>query len=317
MNNFIKICITMMILCVAVSCNRDEVFEKEQYKNVFALVSGSDNISAWVHDLRKTESDGYVAASLGGTNKSTKDITVRLVEDSRLIDEYNMTAFDVNTDKYNKYLAASKYSVSDYSMTIRAGEVKSAIPVRVKPEGLSPDSSYMIAFKVDTYSSYEVNPDKDYVLYQVRTRNWWASHGGSSYTMRGTKGQVGSTANPLNVFGTKRVFPLSGTSVRILAGNMLNDNNDVWIYNRYSIVVTIGDDDRVSITPYKTLDVEQIDGDEVFSIIAFLEDDGFKTYKTMLLSYTYRDSNGIIYHVKEELRLEFREDPNDPRFLTQ
>ena len=317
MNKYIKICMTIIILCSAVSCNRDEVFEKEQYKNVFAMVSGTDNVSAWNHDLRKSESEGYVSASLGGTNPSKEDIRVSLVEDPRLINAYNLVAFDVNTAKYAQILPRSKYSIDSYDFTIPAGGVKASIPVKIRPGGLSPDSTYMIALRVDSYSAYEVNPEKDYVLYQVRTKNWWSAQGGTSYNQRGNRLEVGSTGNPTQVFGTKRVFPLTANSVRILAGTELNDNANVNIFNWYSLVLTIGNDDKVQIAPYTGIPVTQVDGDPEYPNIAFLEDDGFKTYKTILLCYTYQSSDGRSYNMKEELRLEFKEDPKDPRFLTQ
>ena len=50
------------------SCNEYEMYDKEQYKNVFGLVSDDGyNIFQVVHDLSSPESVGYVAASLGGT----------------------------------------------------------------------------------------------------------------------------------------------------------------------------------------------------------------------------------------------------------
>jgi hypothetical protein len=303
-----------MLICGLFSCDEQEVFQKEQYKNVFALVSGTDNVSDWIHDLRMSESEGYISASLGGTNPSTKDIRVTLVEDLSLIDDYNVVIFDVNTPRYIQPLASSKYTIDNYVFTIPAGEVKASIPVRIRPAGLSPDSSYFIALKVDSYSAYEVNPEKDYILYRVQVRNWWSATGGTIYNQRGTTQMSG--LNPIQVFGTKRVFPLTPTRVRLLAGTELNDNLDENIYNWYSMVLSIGDDNRITIQPYKSLVVTQIDGDPDFPNRVVLEDDGFKTYKTFLLSYSYEGSDGITHVMKEELRLEYKEDPEDPRFLT-
>ena len=315
MNRYLKLFPAFMLVCGLYSCNNNQVFEKEQYKNVFALVSsGTDNVYNWVYDLRKVESEGYVSASLGGTNPSTKDIQVSLVEDLKLIDEYNITTFDVNTSKYIMPLPSSHYTIDSYDFTIPAGAIKASIPVKVRPAGLSPDSSYFIALKVDKYSAYEVNPEKDYILYRVQIRNWWAQTGGTEYSQRGTS-QVEGT-NPYQVFGTKRLFPLTESKIRILAGTELNDNSDKNIYDWYSMVLTIGDDDKIKITPYKTVEVKQIDGDPDYPNKVLLFDDGFKkTYKTFLLSYSYKGSDKITHIMKEELRLEYKEDPKDPRFL--
>ena len=315
MNKYIKI-ITIILFCGLFSCNENEVFEKEQYKNVFALVSGSDNISTWVHDLRKTESEGYVSASLGGTKPTTEDIRITLVGDDRLIDNYNNVAYDVNTTRYIMPLAPGKYTIDNYSFTILKGEVKASIPVKVRPDGLSPDSSYFIALRVDTYSAYEVNPQKDYLLYRVQIKNWWCATGGTTYNQRGNYITTGSTQNPIQIFGTKRLYPLTEKRVRLLGGIDVNDTSNENIFNLYSFVMNIGDDNKITIEPYKTLDIKQIDGDIEFPNRVVLENDGFKTYKKFLLHYTYTSSNGTNYTIKEELRLEYKEDPKDPRFLT-
>jgi len=308
----------LIILCVAVSCNRDEVFEREQYKNVFALVSGTDNISDWYHDLRKPESEGYVSASMGGSNPSTKDVKVSLVEDLKLIDKYNTTAFDVNTSRFIKPLPTAKYTIDKYDFTIPAGDVKASIPVKIRPDGLSPDSSYFIALKVDTYSAYEVNPEKDYVLYRVRTKNWWCVQGGTAYTQRGDRVQTGTTNNPMQVFGSKRLYPLTAKTVRVLAGTELNDNSNSETFRRRSMILNIGDDNKITIQPFSNkLVITQVDGDEDFPNVVLLNNDRFKYYKTFLLCYTYIHSDGVEYLMREELRTEYVPDTKDPRFLNQ
>jgi len=316
MNTFLKLFFTFLFACGLFACNQHEVYEKEQYKNVFALVSGSDNVSGWVHDLRTSESEGYISASLGGTNPSKEDIRITLVEDTRLIDEYNLIAYDVNTSRYIQPLASSKYNIDTYSFTIPAGEIKASIPVRVRPAGLSPDSSYFIALRVDTYSAYEVNPEKDYLLYRVQIRNWWSETNGTTYNQRGNIIAAGSTGNPIQVFGTKRLYPLTATRVRMMAGTEINDTSDENTFNWYSVILNIGNDNRITIEPYKTVEITQIDGDPDYPNRVVLEDDGFKTYKTFLLHYSYKASDGNTYIINEELRLEYKEDPKDPRFLT-
>ena len=316
MNKYLRSFFAFLFAFCLFSCNDNEVFEREQYKNVFALISGTDNVSEWIHDLRKTESVGYVSMSLGGTNPSTEDIRITLVEDHSLIDNYNNVAFDVNTFKYIQPLASSKYTIDSYNITIPAGEVKASMPVKIRPSGLSPDSSYFIALRVNSYSAYEVNPEKDYILYRVQIKNWWAVTGGTIYNQRGNIIASESTGNPVQVFGTKRLFPLTPTRVRLLAGTEINDNSNENIYNWYSLVLNIGNDNRITIEPYRNLKVTQIDGDPDYTNRVVLENDGFKTYKTFLLCYSYEASDGKIYIMKEELRLEYKEDPKDPRFLT-
>ena len=319
MKKYIKIFLAVVILCVTFSsCKRDEVFENEQYKNVFAIVSGTDNVSTWFHDLRLSESQGYVSASLGGSNPSTKDIRVTMVEDESLIDAYNITAFDMNTSRYIRPLPKSKYTIDTYDFTIPAGQVRASIPVKVRPAGLSPDSTYFIALKVDTYSTYEVNYEKDFVLYRVRTRNWWCEQGGSIYTQRGERVEENTSNSPLMVFGSKRLYPLTANTIRVLAGTELNDNLDTEIFKKHSLELVIGSDNKITIRPISEyLTVTQIDDDEEFPNVVLLNNDRFNYYKTFLLCYSYLHSDGRTYIMKEELRTSYIPDPDNPLLITQ
>ncbi len=60
------------------------------------------------------------------------------------------------------------YDIDDYSLTIPVGgERNGRMKIAIRPEGLSPDSTYFIPIKVDSYSSYEINHKKSNVLYRV------------------------------------------------------------------------------------------------------------------------------------------------------
>lgn len=285
------------------SCNDDEVFEKEQYKNVFALISESDNVARKFHSLGK-ESIGYVAASLGGTKPTEKDIQVNLVEDKSLIDQFNKINFDNDASKYIRPMPKDKYDIASMSFTIPAGEISGRLPIKIRPDGLSPDSAYFIPLRVNSFSDYEANPKKNYILYRVKTKNYYAlSDGTTLYSMRGKYKQQGS-ASELEMPGNKVMHPITTNSIRIMAGNeaYLADKST---FNRAAILVTIGTDNKVTIKPYRNLVVTQINGDPDFPNIFRVEDDGFKTYKTFLLRYNYV-VDGTVVEFKEELRLEFK-----------
>ncbi len=295
----------MLLLLAFTACDRDEVFEREQYKNVFALISESDNVSRKYHKLGE-ESIGYVAASLGGTNPTTRDIVVTLVEDPSLLDDFNRTNYDTDVSKYGKPLPKDKYDIDSYQFTIPAGEINGRLPIRIRPDGLSPDTAYFISLRVDSHSSYEVNPDKSYVLYRVRTKNFWAdASGNTNYSMR-AKLRIAGSPSELEMPGTKVMHPLTKNSVRIMAGNETYESNTN-VFNKFAIVLTVGDDNKVTISPYGNIEVGQVDGDKLFPNTFFIEDDGFKTYKTFLLRYNYKSGN-TIYEMKEELRMEFDAD---------
>jgi hypothetical protein len=290
------------------ACNRDEVFEKEQYKNVFAIISeNTDNVLSRFHDLEKPESIGYISASMGGTNPTDKAVTIQLTEDPSLIEDFNIASYDVDISKYYPQLPTNKYDVETTTLVIPAGEIGGKIPVRIRPEGLSPDSSYFLAFRVVSFDAYEANPEKSYVLYRVRIKNRWANgDGATNYTMRG---RLTLGTSEIEVPGTKPMAPISKNEVRVMAGNELYESNIVTL-RRGAIMIEINDDYTVKIKPYANLVVTQLDNDPLYPNVFFVEDDGYKTYKTFLLHYRYT-YGGTVKEMKEELRLEFNKKQDD------
>lgn len=305
-----KVNFMILITIVALSsCDNDEVFEKEQYKNVFALISGSENISYKFHSLGK-ESTGIVAASVGGTNPTEKDIVVNLVEDPSLIHNYNIINYDVDKTKYARALPKGNYDINSFQFTIPAGEISGRLPIEIRPDGLSPDSTYFIPLRIDSHSAYEANPTKSYILYEIRTKNWWAlSDGSTIYNMTAILSEVGDTYE-LQMPGTKVMQPISENQVRMMPGNEKYESEKI-VFDQQAIILTIEDDNKVTISPYKNAEVTQIDGDEFYSNTFFIEDDGFKTYKTFRLRYIYKSGGNRNYEIKEELRLQYDEDEDE------
>ena len=48
---------------------------------------------------------------------------------------------------------------------VKAGDSRGVVPVTIHPEGLSPDSTYFIPLRIESYNDYEVNPKRNYLLY--------------------------------------------------------------------------------------------------------------------------------------------------------
>lgn len=302
--NFIILIITVTLS----SCDNDEVFQKEQYKNVFALISGSENISFKFHSLGE-ESTGIVAASVGGTNPTEKDIVVKMLEDPSLIDAYNIINYDVDKTKYARALPKKNYDINNFQFTIPKGEISGRLPINIRPDGLSPDSTYFIPLRIESHSAYEANPTKSHVLYEVKIKNWWAlSDGSTIYSMSAILSEIGQTYE-IQMPGSKVMQPISKNQVRMMPGNEKYESKKI-IFDQQAILLTISEDNKVTITPYKNAVVSQIDGDEFYSNTFLIEDDGFKTYKTFRLKYTYK-SGSKTFEIREELRLQFDEEEDE------
>jgi hypothetical protein len=296
-----SILVATLLSVMICSCDRDELFEREQYKKIFALLSDDGfNIFAEEHDLALSESPGFVSAVCGGSLPTDRDINIAMVEDSDLLLQYNQSNFDVDESRYARWLPRDKYEIASYGITIRAGERTGLMPLTVRPGGLSPDSIYFIPLRADRFTAYEMNPKKSSVLYRVFLKNRYATNKTDTYySYRGKR-------NDANVVGSKRVFPAGGNSVRIMAGD-LSFEPKTGVINSGSILLTVDKNDSVQIKPWKDLEVTRIDGDPDYPNTFLIYNDGYKTYKTFLLRYDYVYA-GTKYSMREELRLEFRKE---------
>lgn len=301
---------TATALLGLVACNENKVFEKEQYKNVFGFISDTENMNSKVFSLHKTESEGYLAFSMGGTNNITEDVTVNIVEDPELIETYNRNNYDQEVAKYAKPMPKDKYEITSMQCVIKAGETGGVIPVKIRPAGLSPDTTYLIPVRVDTYDRCEINPEKSYLLYKVLIENRWAvGDGTTSYTLRGKRRILGDQSE-LSMPGTKILFPLTDKRVRTMVGNEAYAADEETLY-RGAMILEIADNGKVKILPYRDVEVVQLDNeDPEYPNKFFIEDDGFNTYKTFLLCYQYT-FEGVTYVMKEELRLQFNPDDEE------
>ncbi len=303
---------TAAALVSLVACNDDEVFEKEQYKNVFGFVSESDNTNTKIVSLHKEESVGYMSLSMGGSNPISRDVTINIVEDESLIDDYNSANFDTDVSKYAIPMPKSKYDISSYKCVIKAGESLGTIPVNIRPEGLSPDSTYFIPVRVDNYDGYEMNPEKGTLLMKIAFKNRWAASTGTGYSMTG-KRRIITSSNEISMPGTKTVYAYASNSVRVMPGNEVFKADKHTLEAKAMILEiedTPEDVKKVTIKPLRDLKVTQIDGDDLYPNTYAIVDDGFNVYKTFLLHYYYTIGSDT-YEMKEELRIKYIESEED------
>lgn len=299
----------IIFILVFVSCNRDEIFEREQYKAVVALLS-DDGFNIFAEELKFSEDgvDGYIAASCGGVKPTIEDIDINIIEDEGLLEKYNVSNFDTDADRYAQYLSSDRYEINSHKITIPAGERSARMHIKLRTEGLSPDTVYLIPFRVKSFSAYEFSPRKNTVLYRIYLKNQFAStkdgDGATMYNHRGKRG-------PTNTMMQKKVFPVADNAVRIMAGIKEFKAEEESI-NKWSLRIEVGEDGKLSIEPWDKsqfgLNITQIDGDEDFPNKFMIEDDGYKKHKTFLLRYDYVDpDDGVSYEMSEELRIPYTE----------
>ena len=239
--------ITILALMTALSsCNDDALFEKEMYKNVVALIS-SDYYNTFeeVVTLSPTgeEATGYIAACTGGTHAPKQDMVIGLEEDLTSLEFYNRSLYDVDEACYAKFLSSDKYEIVDYKIQINAGERTGRTMIRIRPEGLSPDSTYFVGLKATDISGVEINESKNTILYQILIKNDYATQGENVYySMTGL-------ADGMATAGNKKMFPLTHNSVRVIAGTESFESNVDHI-NKTAIILQVEENNHVTIKPY-------------------------------------------------------------------
>jgi hypothetical protein len=299
----------MVGLLMLTSCNDYDVINNEQYKHVFAFISDANHINGNMFNLADSASTGYIAISMGGSTPTDEDTHINIVEDQSILTDYNQKTYDVNIEKYARMLPKDKYSISSFTCTLKAGEPKGSIPVTIRPDGLSPDSTYFIPLRIDSYDKYEVNRDQNYLLYQVQIKNQWAKGDGTSiYTMMASRTQSGYV---IHMPGSKALYPIASRTVRTMAGNE-DFSANVRNAEKYGILIDIADDGKLTIRPFRDLELKQVmDTDDNYDADYpnkyFLDNTEYGAYRTFLLHYLYKAADGTWYEMKEELRMKVTE----------
>ena len=306
----VKIFITCVIALNLAGCSNDAIYRDEHYKPmVYLLSAGTENVYIASYTLNEENPVRYVTVGCGGSNANDRPIVVNIEPSPEMFDRYNSLNFDYE-DQYARLLPASRYLIASYSAAIPAKSDYhyARIPVGVWPLGLSPDSTYFIPLKIVSVSEYEVNENKQDVLFRVVIENDYATqYPLTEYTK---SGQFASTS-ALNVLsGTKTVLPLAKDKVRMFVGNELYNNNTTpGDIARNSVVVQIHENNTVTVTPYdgSMMEVEMLSAAPNYNRYDPALMQGLTQQRVFWLNYRFRQRSvgggdfGLWFDVEERL----------------
>ena len=281
------------------ACNENDVYEHEMYKNVVALISSSyHNTFEEVVPLTGDEVIGYISASVGGSYAPSQDLVIDLEEENTPFDRYNWSLYDADTRLYAKLVPKDKYEILDYKIIIKSGERTGRTLVKLRPDGLSPDSTYFISLQAKSDNLVELNDKKNNVLYKVMIFNEYASQAANSfYAMTGLQNGAITAAS-------KELFPLSKNSVRVIAGIESFVRDEESIANT-AMVLEVSDDNKITIKPFKNLTIKQIDGDSRYPNEFRVEESFGRKFNVFSISYEYKVGKTTRI-MQEELRKEIQ-----------
>ncbi len=247
------------------ACNEEDFSEREHYKYVVYLLSTENyNVYSEVFPFENgNEVTGYFSVGCGGSLTNPEEFTVELEPDTVLFDYYNKANFDIDKSKYAHLLSENRYKIETSKVVFPARNTDQyvKVAVTVSPDGLSPDSTYFVPIAIKGVSKYEVNPEKYNLLFRVALENYYAEQLNTTYYQM--KGNILNAAGEptSGIAGTKLARPLSKNSIRVYAGNEAQTTSSTYEdIRKFSIVLTIDETNHVQITPYGSIEVEQLDG---------------------------------------------------------
>jgi hypothetical protein len=309
---FTAMCILASAFGGFYGCNEDAIFEKEQYEKILCLLGDDSRIFTVVHSLDEDITTGNFSVIIGGSEHFDEDVTVEFEPETELLAQYNKKNFDINIGKYAQQLPANRYTIPSMSLTIKAGDNQQygLLPVQVNTAGLSPDTTYVIPLRIKSVSKYALNPEKTNVLYQIRTKNHYASQSPvTDYGSRGTtQGENADAPEALNI--TKRIVPISKDMIRMYPGRLNYDDRTATIAELESnaIFIRINSNSSIDLLPYGTVQIEKIDEystDNIYEEVPY----GNLNRCTFYLHYKYRTQHddgtyGEWIFVNESLRID-------------
>lgn len=323
MKKIIKIACLSLVACAFAACDTYD-FEQEQYINEVSLLSNASLIyDRQVAELKSEGDTIYLIAGLSGSQRSTEAFKVGVVESDSLFNAFNKSNFDIEVNRYAKKLPQECFTLANTEMTIPVGESSVKFPIYLQNlDILSPDSIYLLDYKIDSVKTKSYNNDKKHVLLRIYKENEFATtqrntfyNYTSSYVI--TPGTPVITRRPTNA---NQVFPLGQDSVRMLAGDESFGDYKTALkgINDKSITIVVGGQTpqnplsrAVTIEPYRNIDVVQLTPlgvyNNTFVINIISTPDGRRTYyKEFRLHYKYRLAQTSPYkEVKAILRMEF------------
>ena len=258
-----------LLFCLT-ACNEEDFSVREHYKYMIYLLSeNTDNVFSAEYDLEAITEEGaitsYLSVGCGGSLSNPDEFIVELEPDEVLFDKYNRSNFDIDYSKYARLLPEEKFQLGTTRVVFPANNPDQyvKVPITVQIGGLSPDSIYFIPLSIKSTSKYEVNKEKSAVLFRVTIKNDYAEQLNDTYYQ--LKGNVLSEdGNNLGVSTSKLVRPLAKNSGRLHAGSNTQTIKTATVQDiqKYSIILTIDEKNQVRITPYGTIQIEQLDGGE-------------------------------------------------------
>lgn len=277
---FLKMFSIFALFAIIIACETD-YNETEIYKKIIYIVDSENVIHRFEHPFVGAETEGFISVYCGGSRMPDEDVKIEIAFDEEVVDDYNFTEFADDTSRYVKLLNSDQFEIPSYNLTLKAGEPFVKMPIFVNPEGLSPDTTYVIPLLIKSTSQYEVNKDLSRILYTIQLKNNFTG----VYRMTGQLKPEGSEGDPQIVFRDKELKPISEFTSRVFFAAESEEDENI---AARTFTFTVNEDLSVTI------------GEE--NNVIDLGDSFFDPHAKMIyLTYSFVNESGVRYVMREKL----------------
>ncbi|WP_158602554.1 BT_3044 domain-containing protein [Proteiniphilum sp. X52] len=245
----VRFIIVFCLTGVLTSCS-NEVDFGEQYKKTVYIVNSNNLLHVGEHSF-ETENDTIaVSVYCASSQPLTHDLQVRLKVNRHALDSLNALQLLADPGYANRVmLPDDNYQLNgEQYVTIKAGKQYGILSVPFDFSGLDPSIPYALPLSlVSNNADYDINPKLKSIVYQIEMVNRFAgNYNGSSRT------------SPATIVGIQPLLKaLSVNKVRMPVHNLSDEDKDL-LTN--FMVLTVAEDNSVSISPWGIADVTDLGG---------------------------------------------------------
>lgn len=161
--------ISLLVISLA-SCNNKIPMEEELWPETVYLVGAKDKIIDRSLNIGYDKDTVYASVAISGSLPTKENVVVTLVESPQTIEEYNRKERGSDDIMY-RTLAEGIYSFPNENVEVKKGDVYGVYPIHIDPSTLHIDSLYMLAFKLEETSRFELAKEDTVVMIRLNLMN--------------------------------------------------------------------------------------------------------------------------------------------------
>lgn len=268
----------LFLTLLLAGCDQESPMEQDLYPQQVYIVGAHEKIVNRDLNIGLDQDTISISVAISGSRTLSKDVTVTLEEVPEAIERYNSREVSAEARQFRN-LAEDIYSFPLEKVTVKAGSTYSTYPIYIKSGTLHCDSLYMLAFRLNSTSAYEMSKEDTVALVRINLVNEYSG----LYYM---DGMLKNTANPDDslayVMPRNLVATDDGRTVRMFHYNNEWSEGATNDYRpTHTFKITVNPDNTLSYATWNKFEI--IDGGGVYN----------PEYKVYDFWYTYKQDKVV------------------------